>query len=178
MNTKKIEVLNKAIQMLENGFDYNWYHLTSCNCGLVVSAAIGRQVKHDEAHDSINRSGIWNSVRLPFANQCPITGLKIGLIQNTLLDADFTKQDIVELEELSNEEITSRCNFITSPRLCYNVIKENLIEYLRAWVAILKEQEPKEQPKEVVKTVYIRVAVPASLSEQAKVLLTPETISQ
>lgn len=172
---KKIEVLKKAIQMLEGGFPYSWFKAETCNCGVVVRA-MGVSDDMDTAG-----YGIWKTKTL--SGECPITGLKLSTIQRTLVESGFTKKDIWELEKLSNKTIAEKIgetviidgneSFMSSKIGVHGDFKytdkATLIKYLRAWVSILEEQTAKETPE--VKTVIVRVAVPVTISKQAEQLI-------
>lgn len=179
-NLKKIEVLQKAVQMLESGsFNYNWESVVSCNCGLVAVASGAKQ----SDIRLLMPFGIWS--QKVKNGQCPITGLMLSDIQRRLAEAGFTKIEIINLEHLSDQKIRFSAGLTAkgyeddmAGRVSYTDRGEMraVIKYLHAWIELLQEQTPKVEVREVVK--IIRVAVPASISEQAKQLLTPETIAQ
>ncbi len=172
MENKKVNVLKKAIQMLENGFEYDWDSTEMCNCGVVVKA-LG-------VSDSVYTAGSGNWIEKTNSGECAITGLKISTIQRELVNAGFTKKDIRELEKLANQDIAKRIgehinsdntfvkysfmdSYLPNGNFKY-ADKATLIKYLRAWVEILEEEKPKEIPQP--KIVY--VAVPVTITEQAK----------
>lgn len=186
MNKKKISVLEKAIQMLENGFKYNWEMTESCNCGVVACAVTKKKWSYNAIRKdaTFNRS-IWSEAIANTAdNKCNITGLKIGRVQKALLGAGFGKHDLLQLEYLSNSDILARC-CIDNENGDYWRRKSNLLRYLRAWIEILKEEDEKEiraqSDKEAdklrqsfpskIEIHYSVVKVDNSISEQAKELI-------
>lgn len=180
MNTKKIEVLEKAVQMLENGFNYSWFALDRCNCGLLVQAT-GFNKSYLEYSKATNVQS-WRFAIKDLDNKsngqdrCSVTGLYFSDVQRILRDLGFTASELCELEFLGNPQIAEKIGWITHKTLHGNELlsdnifsKSNLLKYLRAWIELLREEDAKESPEVKERIVY--VAVPVSITEQTKELI-------
>jgi hypothetical protein len=181
----KIEALEKTIYNLENDLvEYEWTSSKSCNCGVLAKTVLNG--------GDIYKAGFLRSPSLghdytSFANHayCMTTGLELPELFQSLKDAGFTFQELLGLENLSGENVIKRLGWQTySWSNRYNVVyrghsrsdKQDLITYLKAWVEILKDEQPiietpptPEEPK--VKEIIRYVSVPQSITEQSKELI-------
>lgn len=154
--TRKIEVLRQAISKLEGGVYYNFFDISSCNCGLVVQACL--QISQKELSNLIEKEtdksylsvGNWNMM-------CESTGLPMSLVFRSLKEAGFTTQEIGDLEVFRGKKVLAKIG--VGAMSCDS--KVNLVSYLKAWVSILEEQQPRQamiEPKEKVRRVYVTVS--------------------
>jgi hypothetical protein len=159
MKNKLITALRLAAKSLEDGtFDYDWNHLESCNCGVLLCAMKG--LSRDELSTKVGEmtAGIvggpnWQRV---VGTLCPITGIPTNELLRELLEAGLSAKDIVDLENLSNQGVLKRCDFGTK-KTCTDrllrppLVKETPIEadcensahaaiYMRAWADLLVEE--------------------------------------
>lgn len=171
----KIEAIEKTIYNLENDvYEYDWYTEDSCNCGVMARTVLGGKLP---SKCGINMSG--GSGYSPFASAlvCMKTGLNKNDVAIALLTVGFSFDEMLCLENLSDPKICSLLDWKLCPKdeqenyECFigRDDKENLIQYLKAWLQILKDQQP--QPKEPIREKTVYVTVPESVKEQAKELL-------
>lgn len=173
----KIEALKATIVNLESGrMHYYWSDPNTCNCGVLA-----RTICNAENIFSIGfaDSPISDFTLTAFARHalCMTTGLPLPVIFQSLRDCGFTHQDIFELENLSNVRIAKLIHqkvYLDDHNRPIGInrsVKHVLIQYLKAWVSILVEentvapiaQEPIPEPK--VKKEYVTVRISESIYE-------------
>lgn len=167
----KIEAIKKTIFNLENNvIEYNWKNADSCNCGVLARTLLdGKSVWDCGFTNSPKRSseGIFSSMAY-----CITTDLPLPEVFQKLKDAGFTHKELLELEYYGNEEVAKRlgkkieykesgapygweCEGLNN--------KSNLILYLKTWLQILEEKQPKQiQPK----VIHHYVSVPETLKKE------------
>lgn len=128
---KKIEVLKKALDMLNNGFEYNFTDVDRCNCGVVLKAAGLTSAEINETESLYSYTYFTN------IGHCSVTGMPFCKVQAMFIQLGFTKNDIINLEKLSDETILSKAGNLKN-----YANKNNLIKYLTAWIEILEEETP------------------------------------
>lgn len=159
---KKLEVIKKTIYRLENNLvEYDWSKCNSCNCGVLASTCMGRDITLFEIGPEV----FSDKIPGPFAMKayCMVTGIGISEVIKSLMDAGFTFDDIKHLEFLSDAKISERAGIKLGywDKAGYPVAhgyfnkKDYLIKYLKAWVEIL-EEEAKPVAKERI--VYVAVS--------------------
>lgn len=171
---KKIEAIEKTIYNLENNvYPYRWTDYESCNCGLLAKTILGGKSLRVAG---FNQSPVSDKSLSPFCVEafCITTNLPLPEVFQSLKDAGFSITELLHLENLSDPLICSLAELEISggvfgrPVCILRSTKEAVIRYLKAWLEILKRDEPKEvQPK--VKIRY--VSVPSSITEQTKELI-------
>ena len=182
----KTEALEKTIYNLENNvYEYRWSSPHTCNCGVLAKTVLGGKNIFNAGFSCTlpkGRGGAFSSHAI-----CITTGIEVPEIFKTLSECGFSHNDLIELEFLSNTSIlsklgqTSRYNeFIEAYVISSSEFdnKGTLIKYLKAWVQILKEEQPtvtnvEPQPKTETKPVEkIRyVSVPTTITEKQKELI-------
>ena len=122
---KLIGSLNVAISALKNDTVlYDWNSQSSCNCGVVSQAVLGKTNKQvGELFQEINK-GLHGyeteekKIRRTWKNGvkylCPITGKSNIQILDDLNNAGMSKEDIVHLEYMDNDAILAKSGVKTS----------------------------------------------------------------
>lgn len=111
----KIEALRKAADLIESGHYYNWYSMSSCNCGILAQVVLNVEELDDYLDeldalfelDRESNSNGW-SYLVETIPVCETTGLEIPYLLRVLLNAGFTPTEIEELENLSEESIRQK----------------------------------------------------------------------
>jgi hypothetical protein len=167
----KIEALEKTIYNLENNLvEYNWTESNSCNCGVLARTVIDGKSIWEMGYGEAIPAKVDVSAFSKRA-YCMTTNMPLPKVFKALVDAGFLWEELKELEQLENKKILRR---IGAEELRRD-IKENLVSYLKAWVEILKEEQPivetqpTEEPK--VKEIIRYVSVPQTITEQSKELI-------
>jgi len=139
-DVRVIEVLRKAIHLLDNSDNYQWGHMGCCNCGFLAQVVTHRSAHEIHAAAMAGR-GDWSE---QLNDYCPTSGYPMDELISTLLDTGFEREDLVNLERLSEPIILARLTRSNS-NLKHNQ-KEDVLVYLRAWVSLLEEQWAMKQP--------------------------------
>lgn len=152
MNTKLITALRTAAKALdEETFDYDWSFTSTCNCGSLCCALLGKSAAEmvKLIPKDIHKVGhvTWTNL---VGQYCPISGLPANSLFCELVRCGLTPKLIVELENLSNPEILARIRESDLLRLrSWWQLGEVVIDcedrrhvalYMRAWAELLTEQ--------------------------------------
>lgn len=143
------ETLLIAANAIERGtVNYDYKYPGCCQCGVVFQAITGRsqiQLHNDNARltqacpdVADQRWAQWQWLARAF---CPVTGIPQDELLRGLHDAGMTAENITHLENLSDPEVLARCKFWKRGK--YFEKQKNVVEYLRAWAALLIEKQDK-----------------------------------
>jgi hypothetical protein len=164
----KIEALEKTIYNLENDvYEYNWNNFERCNCGILAQSVVGDKTLRDSGYrDSPSVQGSGASAMF----HCLTTGLPLPEIYKTMKSAGFTYEEMANLEILGGESILKKAGM---SRYGHKIdSKPDLTRYLKAWVELLKEEQPVVTiPEPKIKEIIRYVSVPQSITEQSKELI-------
>lgn len=139
-----LDALKITINALErNIFKYDWYDPHCCNCGVVVSAMLGKEEGTSEYfRNATIDSGLGLNSLLTWKDvcqvSCTITGKPMTEVFEKLFEFGLQPKDIVHLEYMDNAAILKESD-IDMSEFYYATKKENLILYLKAWVRILNK---------------------------------------
>lgn len=135
---------------------YDWKDNTSCNCGLMAQICLNKsasEVKqgwkdmktYNEYADERAKKGDFSPGAWTNATNyyCGITGKPVDNIIGDLMKKGFTSLDISGLEYLSDNYILAKTDIKYEQE--YYGKKENLIKYVDAWIAIIREQEQESE---------------------------------
>jgi len=129
-----IEVLRKTASRLENGSNYQWGHMGSCNCGHLAQE-ITNYSKSEIHSFAMQRYGDWSKQILDY---CPDSNMPIDHLITIMLEAGLSKDDIKNLEKLTDREI-----LILLPEeeriLRYNN-RIDVVKYLKTWARQLENE--------------------------------------
>ena len=143
-NPKLIRYIRETADRLEGGADYQWGHQGQCNCGHIVQT-ITELSPAEIYHRVIQTTGEWSE----FANDyCMGTNLEIEEILDTLNYQGLSREDMRNLEYLSDESILSKLP--GGKRYLEKNKREDAILYMRTWADVL---EDKHTPKKELVTV-------------------------
>jgi len=143
-NPKLIRYIRETADRLEGGADYQWGHQGQCNCGHIVQT-ITELSPSEIYHRVIQTTGEWSE----FANDyCMGTNLEIEEILDTLNYQGLSREDMRNLEYLSDESILSKLP--GGKRYLEKNKREDAILYMRTWADVLEE---KDTPKKELVTV-------------------------
>jgi hypothetical protein len=143
-NPKLIRYIRETADRLEGGADYQWGHQGQCNCGHIVQT-ITELSPSEIYHRVIQTTGEWSE----FANDyCMGTNLEIEEILDTLNYQGLSREDMRNLEYLSDESILSKLP--GGKRYLEKNKREDAILYMRTWADVLEE---KHTPKKELVTV-------------------------
>jgi hypothetical protein len=141
---KLIRYIRETADRLEGGADYQWGHQGQCNCGHIVQT-ITELSPSEIYHRVIQTTGEWSE----FANDyCMGTNLEIEEILDTLNYQGLSREDMRNLEYLSDESILSKLP--GGKRYLEKNKREDAILYMRTWADVLEE---KDAPKKELVTV-------------------------
>jgi hypothetical protein len=134
-NVKLIQALRGTAARLQLGAPYRWTHMGACNCG-----HLAQTVTHLDAETirryTYERAGEWADQVLEF---CPSSGYPIDEVMNALLELGLTREDLAQLEKLSDPEVVRR--LAPSVRTCLSYReRDHVIQYMLAFADLLEAQ--------------------------------------
>lgn len=134
-----VVVLHETADRLAAGADYQWSHFGRCNCGHLVqtvtrlsSAEIHRQTAGEILE--------WSEIPDDY---CAGTGLRLEYVLDRLRELGLDRDDLRHLEDLSDRAVLE-----TLPggfRWLARNRREDAVDYLRAWAAVLAARLPMEE---------------------------------
>ena len=149
MSTKKIKILQDAVDGLESGrYHYSWTDMGSCNCGIVSQVALemtSYQVDAKICRASHGKDiGLWTG-RIKEAIRCEKTGIFVADIFRKLQSKGFTLKELVKLEHLADRRVLAKMGR-KSLTTKYDDQNE-FISYMKAWIEVLEEDDQKADLK-------------------------------
>ena len=128
-----IQALKKTANNLENGSNYQWGHMGSCNCGNLAQVITNKD-KAEIHKSAMRRYGDWNEQLIDY---CPTSGFPIDHIIDEILDFGFTRNDLSHLEKLSDQNILKHLPL--EKRYLKHNIKNDVVLYLKTWATSLED---------------------------------------
>ncbi len=129
-----MEALLETANQLENGVNYQWGHMGSCNCGHLAQVVTGL-TKERIHQESMYRTGDWKD---QLRDYCPQSGLPMDVIIDKMIEAGFTANDLVHLERLSDIQILKKLP-TSHFHLNHNSSKDAAL-YLRCWASLMEDE--------------------------------------
>jgi hypothetical protein len=130
-NLKLIRAIRNTARKLTIETPYQWGHMGSCNCGHLAQELT--QVSKQDIHRFAMRGeGNWTDQSRDY---CPTSGLPMDVLISAMLDAGLEIQDLEHLEKLSDARVLK---YLGVSSLRYNQ-RENVVQYLIGWAALLEE---------------------------------------
>jgi hypothetical protein len=128
-----IDVLRNTAQKIAKSHTYQWGHMGLCNCGFLAQevTALTKEEIHRRA---MERHGDWTE---QLTDYCPTSHLPMDDMISELLDFGFTRNELKQLERLSNPEVLALIP-ISERNLKHNV-KLDVVRYLNTWAFLLEE---------------------------------------
>ena len=129
-----IDAIRKTAKVLEQGNEYQWGHMGSCNCGFLAQQVT--KLRKDEIHRrAMERYGDWSE---QLNDYCPTSGLPLDEVISEMIAFGFDAQDLKHLEKLSDPEILR--TFPVEKRDLKHNIKKDVLAYMRAWGTLLEQE--------------------------------------
>lgn len=125
-----INALRKTAFQLKSGNRYEWGHMGSCNCGNLAQT-ITTFSRAEIQKYALEKRGDWSDQLVDY---CPTSGYPMDMIIERMIDFGFSKQDLNQLEWLSNPEILCELGVAYLDRN----LKANTILYLETWANLLE----------------------------------------
>ena len=133
---KIIDALRKTANQLEKGSRYEWGHMGSCNCGNLAQTVTSFS-RAEIQKFALEKRGDWNEQLMDY---CPTSGYPMDLIIEKMIDFGFSKQDLRNLEWLSDTEIVNEVLKDKSISHLSKNSKFDTILYLKAWANLLEDK--------------------------------------
>lgn len=144
--TKLITALREAARQLRDGsFDYRWTNPSRCNCGLLASCAIGRQVDPSDYH-ATGFDGLWGNSAPRVFDHCELTWKPLPLVFQKLKEIGIDKFAYRDVERCENPLVLARMGLSyvpsdsNSPTGRANGSRCFVADYFTAWADILEEE--------------------------------------
>ena len=134
-NPSLIAAIRRSSGNLKKGAPYQWGHMGGCNCGHLAQEITSLSKKEIHARALRSRSGDWNEQLIDY---CPTSGLPLDEVICEMLNAGLEREDLMELEKLSNRAILARLPEDRKP-LAHNK-RDDVVLYLECWAALLEEE--------------------------------------
>lgn len=136
-NRLLVEKLREAARNLETGKRYNWGHVSHCNCGHLAQCLTPwtPEAIYQRAEASLLTE--WSE----YANDyCPANGAPIDEVMDVMFEAGLERNDIRELEYLSNPQVLEALP--GGPRTLRRGNRQDAAIYMRTWAALLELELP------------------------------------
>lgn len=137
---KIVDALRKTAKQLENGSRYEWGHMGSCNCGNLAQTVTSFS-RAEIQKFALEKRGDWNEQLVDY---CPSSGFPMDLVIEKMIAFGFTKQDLRQLEWLSNPEIVKEAIKNSDVTHLNRNSKQDTILYMKTWANILEDNLLKE----------------------------------
>jgi len=137
----KIEALQKTIYNLENNvYRYQWDSCNDCNCGILSRTIMGGKSPYE---GGFLDAPFIKRIEWPFSENayCMTTNLPLQEVFQSFKDSGFSFEDILNLESLGDDKIITRLRW--DKKHSKYTTKKYVILYLKEWVKMLQEREPK-----------------------------------
>ena len=137
---KLIDALRATASRVQTGVRYEWGHMAHCNCGHLIQTVTeqdGAEVAKVVQHHLLE----WTEHARDY---CPNSGHAVEDLFRALADIGFGRQDVVNLEKLSDPLVS---NHIGRDTHLKRNRREDLVIYLNALADVLEGQM--EEPEEV-----------------------------
>ena len=132
-NRPLIAALERTAARLRANVEYSWGHLGMCNCGQLAQAVTGRS--RAEIHRAaLEFGGEWQDRARDY---CPTSGRAIDDIIAELMELGLGAGDLADLEYLRDPAVLRRLP--SGRRWLERNQREDVIEYLDAWAALLRD---------------------------------------
>lgn len=131
-NLKLIRAIRNTVRKLVHNAPYQWGHMGSCNCGLLVQE-MTRVSKADIHSFAMQSEGGWTDQSRAY---CPTSGLPMDLLIGTMLDYGLEIKDFEYLENLSDPKIL---RIIGLPHLRFN-LRKDVIRYMETWAGLMEQE--------------------------------------
>lgn len=131
---KVLQTLRQTRDRLASERSYSWAHQGNCNCGHLAQVLTDKT--NSEIHAfALQKAGDWSEHVVDY---CPTSGFPIDHIIATILDAGFSRDDLVHLERLSDPAILAHIPY--EERHLKHNDRTDVIRYLEAWISLIEEQ--------------------------------------
>ncbi len=137
-----ISAIFRTAEKLEKGAPYQWGHMGQCNCGNLaqeLTTYTSEQI-HNYALES--RNGDWEEQVSAFCNN---GSMHMDLVISSMLEAGLTREDLMNLERLSDKQILARIPAEIRSKIRHNE-RAHVVAYLRSWGEMLTEQIETAKP--------------------------------
>lgn len=105
-NPGLIDALRTTAQRLDNGAHYEWGHMGRCNCGHLLQT-LTDMTAHEIVQAADYHLGEWTEHAKDY---CEGTGHSLDTLFLTLQAMGFDYQDVIHLENLSDQRVLQRLN--------------------------------------------------------------------
>lgn len=130
-NRELVSALRDTARRLSGDVSYQWGHMGMCNCGYLAQAITG--LASAEIHQSaLVREGDWEQQANDY---CPTSGNLIDVVLAAMFDLGLTRDDVRNLERLSDPVIVRR----VGRHLRFNH-RDDVVLYMTAWADQLEEE--------------------------------------
>lgn len=133
-NPELIEALRTTAQRLANGAHYEWGHMGRCNCGHLVQTVTNLSDRAIVAAAD-HRLDEWSEHAKDY---CAGTGHSVDTLFLTLQEMGFAYQDVVHLENLSDQRVLERLG--ETPRYLRRNCVDDVMLYMNTLATMLEEE--------------------------------------
>jgi hypothetical protein len=138
MATASLELIdalrNTAKRIGASKSNYDWKNIGACNCGNLVQILTGQDKKQIH-QDGIQKHGDWEMLVYLYKED---SNFEIDKTIKRLLNTGLSLQDIVNLENLSDQRIIERTP--GDRKYMKRDKREDVIQYLETWADMLEEE--------------------------------------
>lgn len=133
-NYELIDALRTTAQRLTDGAHYEWGHMGRCNCGHLVQT-ITALTDHEIVQAADYHLDEWTEHAKDY---CEGTGQSVDTLFLTLQEMGFGYQDVIHLENLSDQRVLRRLG--QERRYLRRNCVEDVTLYMNTLAALLEEE--------------------------------------
>ncbi len=132
-NPVLIDALRTTAQRLAEGAHYEWGHMGRCNCGHLVQT-VTSMTDHALVEAANYHLDEWSEHAKDY---CAGTGHSVDTLFLTLQEMGFAYQDVIHLENLSDQRVLQRLG--ETPRYLRRNCVDDVMLYMNTLAAMLEE---------------------------------------
>lgn len=131
-----IQALRDTARRLASEAPYQWGHMGSCNCGHLAQT-VTSLTKAEIHTQALQRYGDWERQLIDY---CPTSGLPFDQTIDEMLAMGFSRQDLTQLEKISDPTVRAAIPFERRNALRHNQ-RDDVVLYLRTWADQLEQRQ-------------------------------------
>lgn len=128
-----VEALRRTATRLETGGGYRWSHFGQCNCGNLVQTVTSLSPEEIQQVAYVG-AGDWG---VQAREYCITSGYPLDYVFGQLFDMGMRPVDVQHLERLSDPQVLR----VMGVASLSHHRRDHVVRYMRAWAALLEEQE-------------------------------------
>ena len=137
-NLELVSAIRRAAKAIQQGTQYQWGHMGSCNCGHLAQEIT--KLSKAEIHDyAMRKYGDWTEQSMDY---CVNSGQPLDLVISQMLEAGLEIEDLAHLEKLSDPLVIKK--LAPGNRHLRHNVRNDVVLYMQTWANVLEEDLTKQ----------------------------------